>query len=227
MKFSLVNGQRHEAQPNLSGKCPVCDQPTVAKCGEVKIWHWAHKGRRTCDPWWENETDWHRAWKGEFPEDWQEVVHRADSGEKHIADVKTDQGWVIEFQHSFLTPEERRSRDAFYPKLVWVVDGSRRKRDAEQFRMAFLRGAPIGSNPHLRTVLSDECSILREWVSGNSLVFIDFGVGPTISVILRRSLNGRADVASFARCDFIEIYRDGTTQKAREFEELLNSLRNR
>jgi competence protein CoiA len=43
MEFSLVNGQRHEAQPNLSGKCQVCDQPAVAKCGEVKIWHWAHK----------------------------------------------------------------------------------------------------------------------------------------------------------------------------------------
>jgi hypothetical protein len=41
---------------------------------------------------------------------WQEIVHRSDSGEKHIADVKTDHGWVIEFQHSYLNPEERRSR---------------------------------------------------------------------------------------------------------------------
>ena len=39
MKFSLVNGRRQEAQPNLSGECPVCGQATVAKCGEVKIWH--------------------------------------------------------------------------------------------------------------------------------------------------------------------------------------------
>lgn len=147
MKFSLVNGQRQEAQPNLSGKCPVCDQAMVAKCGEVKIWHWAHKGRRTCDPWWENETEWHRAWKGKFPEDWQERVHHdANSREKHIADVETDQGWVIEFQHSYLKPDERRSRDAFYPKLVWVVDGARRKRDPEQFRKALGQGRRIGGN---------------------------------------------------------------------------------
>ena len=94
MRFALVNGQRQEAQPNLSAKCPTCDQPMVAKCGEVRISHWAHQRTLLCDPWWENETEWHRAWKGQFPESWQEVVHQADNGEKHIADVKTDQGWV-------------------------------------------------------------------------------------------------------------------------------------
>ena len=111
MKFALVNDQRHEAAPGLSGRCMSCDQAMVAKCGNVKVWHWAHKGRRTCDLWWENETEWHRTWKGRFPENWQEVVHKDDAGEKHIADVKTDQGWVIEFQHSHIKPEERHSRD--------------------------------------------------------------------------------------------------------------------
>ena len=51
------------------------------------------KGRRFCDPWWENETEWHRAWKDQFPADWQEIVHHAEDGEKHIADVKTDR-WL-------------------------------------------------------------------------------------------------------------------------------------
>lgn len=45
-----------------------------------------------------------------------------ESGEKHIADVKTDSGWVLEFQHSNINPKERLSRNSFYPKLVWVVD---------------------------------------------------------------------------------------------------------
>jgi len=44
-------------------------------------------------------------------------VHRAEDGEKHIADVKTYHGRVIEFQHSYLKPVERRSRQA-------VVDNS-------------------------------------------------------------------------------------------------------
>jgi competence CoiA-like predicted nuclease len=147
MKFSLVNGQRQEARPDLHGKCPACDHAMVAKCGEVNIWHWAHKGRRACDVWWENETEWHRAWKGRFPENWQEFVHTADNGERHVADVRTDRGWVIEFQHSHIRPEERHSRDAFYPKLVWVVDGARRKRDLAQFSNALERGTPTSSHP--------------------------------------------------------------------------------
>ena len=41
----------------------------------------------------------------------------------HIADVKTDRGIVIEFQHSFLHRNERESREKFYQNMVWVVDG--------------------------------------------------------------------------------------------------------
>jgi len=55
-----------------------------------------------CDNWWENETQWHRDWKNHFPVEWQEVVQIAEDGEKHIADVKTSEGWVVEFQHSYL-----------------------------------------------------------------------------------------------------------------------------
>lgn len=225
MKFSLVDGYRQEAQPGVYGTCPVCGEAMVAKCGEIKIPHWAHKGRRTCDPWWEPETEWHRAWKGHFPEGWQEVVHYADNGEKHIADVKTDRGWVIEFQRSYLNPEERRSRNAFYAKLVWVVDGTRRKRDSEQFRNALNGATPIGSNARLRIHFPDECALLREWSGSNAPVFIDFGPGPTLWWILAEMPNGSVDVGAFARADLIEVLREGDTPKAREFEGFVGSLR--
>lgn len=225
MKFSIVNAVRQEAQPGVAGRCPACDQVTIAKCGEVKIWHWAHKGRRDCDPWWESETEWHRGWKGQFPEAWQEVVQFADSGEKHIADVKTDHGWAVEFQHSYLNPEERRSRDAFYPKLVWVVNGVRRKRDAAQFRNALNRGTPIGVNARIRIPFAEECAILREWSGSRAPVFIDFGAGPTLWWILAGTPTGSVDVAPFARSELIAILREGAAQKAREFEEFVFSLR--
>ena len=81
MRVALINGQRHEAQPNLVAKCPIptCDRPMVAKCGELRIWHWAHQGKRSCDPWWENKTEWHVKWQGEFPDAWQEIVHHAET----------------------------------------------------------------------------------------------------------------------------------------------------
>lgn len=224
MKFSLINGRRQEAQPGLSGKCPICDLATVAKCGEIKIWHWAHKGRRTCDAWWENETEWHRAWKGSFPEGWQEIVHKAENGEKHIADIKTDQGWVIEFQYSYIKPEERRSRNAFYPKLAWVVNGTRRKRDVQQFKNALNRSIGVGSHSQIRKILSGECAILKEWGSSNVPVFFDFGAGPSLWWLLKGAPDGSAYVAPFSRRDFIQIHLGGATQQARDFEGFVNDI---
>jgi competence CoiA-like predicted nuclease len=114
MRFALVEGRRLEAERSLSGKCPSCGSTMVPKCGERRVRHWAHRGVLQCDHWWENETPWHRNWKNKFPAEWQEIIHQAENGEKHIADVKTTHGRVIEFQHSYLTIDERRSREAFY-----------------------------------------------------------------------------------------------------------------
>lgn len=98
----------------------------LAKCGTQKVWHWAHKGRLTCDPWWEPETEWHRAWKNQFPISWQEVPLRSkETGELHIADVQTPHGLVMEFQHSAIDPAELASRERFYENMLWVVDGTR------------------------------------------------------------------------------------------------------
>lgn len=96
----------------------------VAKCGPRLMHHWAHASKRNCDPWWENETPWHRAWKSLFPEACREVGHVAPDGEIHRADIKTPTGIVIEVQHSAMTDAERLSREAFYGNLVWIVDGS-------------------------------------------------------------------------------------------------------
>jgi len=224
MKFALINGQRQEAQPNLSSKCPTCDHPMVAKCGEVKIWHWAHQGRRFCDPWWENETEWHRGWKGQFPVNWQEVVHQAETGEKHISDVKTDRGWVIEFQHSYLKPEERRSRDTFYPKLIWVVDGTRRKRDRAQLLNAWKEGVPVGANSLVRRTFSDNCALLREWAGSNAPIFFDLGEMQALWWLFAKSTNGSAYVAPYPRAKFIESHRGAATEIAREFDEFVNDI---
>ena len=95
----------------------------LAKCGTRVMHHWAHVSRRNCDPWWENETNWHREWKAKFPEECREVSHTAPDGELHRADIKTPTGIVIEVQHSTMTDQELESRETFYRNLVWIVDG--------------------------------------------------------------------------------------------------------
>ncbi|KVD23153.1 CoiA-like domain protein [Burkholderia ubonensis] len=123
MQFAMVEDERREAFPGGHGICPACGAATIAKCGPRVMHHWAHASRRDCDPWWENETPWHREWKDLFPADCREISHVAPDGEIHRADIKTPTGIVVEVQHSAMTDAERTSREAFYGNLVWVIDG--------------------------------------------------------------------------------------------------------
>lgn len=174
MRFALVNNKLQEAAPGAKGLCPGCRQTVVAKCGIQKVHHWAHKGARTCDNWWEPETEWHRRWKNNFPVEWQEIfLPDGRTGEKHIADVRTPHGLVIEFQHSHIQPEERISREKFYNNLVWVVDGRRLKRDYQRF----LRNREhfhLGTDGIYKVDDFLEC-FHPSWVGSSVPVIFDFG----------------------------------------------------
>ena len=136
MQFALVNGRRSEARTGERGTCPDCGAAMLAKCGTRVMHHWAHASRRNCDPWWENETNWHREWKSKFPEECREVSHTAPDGEIHRADIKTPTGIVIEVQHSTMTDQERESRESFYRNLIWILDG-------RSFRKSFHLGCML------------------------------------------------------------------------------------
>jgi hypothetical protein len=135
MQYSLVNNEKVEAFPKGKGICPMCQAPTIAKCGTRNINHWAHDRKMNCDPWWENETEWHRNWKNLFAIECREITHFAEDGEMHRADIKTKTNIIIEFQHSAITDEERLSREIFYKNLVWVVDGRPFKENFDLYHM--------------------------------------------------------------------------------------------
>lgn len=224
MKFSIVNGEKREPQKGLSGVCPNCGSPTISKCGNKKIHHWAHKSKLECDPWWENETEWHRDWKNHFHINWQEVVHKDEvTGEKHIADVKTDQGWIIEFQHSYIRPEERKARNVFYKKIAWVVDGNRLKGDLDRIKSAIENGKFI--SPHIIKVKSDFCSLLKDWASENIPVFFDFG-GPQLVLLFPDISDGFYYITtSISKNQFIEIFREPGSPNSIEFMSLLKNFK--
>ena len=133
MKFANIDGIRCEAtKSGQRGICPGCGASVVAKCGRVKVNHWAHLSGKDCDSWHEPETEWHRMWKNQFPVEWQEKDFIDEkTGDHHRADVHTPHGLTIEFQHSAIKPEECNSREKFYSSvggMIWVVDGTRTKR---------------------------------------------------------------------------------------------------
>jgi competence protein CoiA len=176
MKYAIVNDQRAEPSRAAKGTCPACGSEMIARCGKIRINHWAHKSKQNCDPWWEKETAWHREWKNCFDAEWQEVVHRDEiTGEIHIADVTTPHGWNIEIQHSPMDDEERKARNSFYKKIAWVIDGTRRKTDIDQLNRLLTNGVPLKTKfPTVAVNPDNKNRLLTEWHNKDSLVFFDF-----------------------------------------------------
>jgi len=74
------------------------------------------------------ETPWHRDWKNAFPVTYREKTFIDQQfNQFHRADVFTSCGTTIEFQNSPISVLELKSREAFYPKLVWVINGKKFK----------------------------------------------------------------------------------------------------
>lgn len=114
---SALNNELVLAAPGRDATCPQCGGRVIAKCGDIKIPHFAHATLEDCDTWTEPETAWHHAWKLSAPEHRREVVignHRADAVDPH--------GVVFEFQHSHLAPAAIHEREDHYGNMVWVFD---------------------------------------------------------------------------------------------------------
>ncbi|ANO50047.1 hypothetical protein BA177_01355 [Woeseia oceani] len=180
--------------------------------------HWAHKGRRHCDPWWENETLWHREWKGHFPAEWQEIcLNDADTGERHIADVRAENGIVVEFQHSFMRREEMVAREAFYKNMVWVVDGTRLKTDKARFLKNGRHLNDIWRGLIFLTQFPEE-TFNKNWVGRSKPVFFDFaglsenipeGKGKLLWCLLPGAVSRGSIVLSIKQSDFVERVKAG------------------
>lgn len=112
------DGQRRLALPGLRASCPGCDSSVLAKCGEIRIWHWAHEVL-DCDPWSEPESEWHLGWKKHAPEGRTEVVIER-GGKKHRADIVCANSAVLELQTAALPPSEVREREEFYKYMAWM-----------------------------------------------------------------------------------------------------------
>lgn len=204
MKFANSNALRIEASPQAKGTCPSCGAELIARCGTKKVWHWAHKGRRHCDPWWESETEWHRQWKNHFPLEWQEVPARDANGELHVADIKTEHNLVIEFQHSAIKPEEVIKRSEFYQNIIWIIDGTRRPTDIDQHKRMLTETYPQRfDGVDIYSVHFKSTRLLADWGSIGRIVGFDFG-GDTIC-LLTAAQDMTRYLFDFPKSEFIRL----------------------
>ena len=174
MKFSLVNGVKTEPFKKGAGTCTCCGSETIAKCGNFKVHHWSHKSKVNCDPWWENEGEWHRKWKNYFPEQLQEItLSQPTTNERHIADVFIN-NTVIEIQSYSINEDEARLREAFYINMIWVIDGCKNEFDRVNFGLSIC--SPHTEDPCLHMLnWYGRSKIFAKWSKSTKPVYFDFG----------------------------------------------------
>lgn len=130
MKFALdTDGNKIEVQ--YSGQraiCICCNSNAIGRYGKVRPKHWYHKNIRNCDNWYEPTTEWHLNWQNKFPQQNQEVILKDENNTKHIADIRLNNGVVIEIQNSPIKIDEIYQRETFYGKnggLIWILNGEK------------------------------------------------------------------------------------------------------
>lgn len=113
----LYDAHHRLAEPGLRSTCRACGQELLAKCGSIKIWHWAHRVA-DCDPWASPESQWHLLWKQRLEAAGADIEVPIDN---HRADVVFTDGRILELQGNYLPYDAIQQREAFYGKqLAWL-----------------------------------------------------------------------------------------------------------
>jgi hypothetical protein len=92
-------GERVLPQKNIQAYCPHCKDILIAKCGRIKVHHWAHKEAKDC-PYSYGMTYWHYKWLLDF-------------------DGLKSEGWEIEYFY------DSTRFDAFNPSKRQAVEFQR------------------------------------------------------------------------------------------------------
>ena len=210
-RYALVDGVRTDiadAQSGDLGECEVCHGQLRARKGDVRVPHWAHVNREVCDAWHEAKGEWHVKWQNEFPANWRECLVVKDQ-ERHIADIRSEQGLVIEFQHSAMNREEQEKREKFYGKMIWVVDGTRLKNDKARF-IKNVNGEikalpnPLTGKPTGFWIVFDVKNVFpRAWLNCSVPVLFDFGMDSLLCLLPERTRQGYALAIKVARAQLI------------------------
>jgi hypothetical protein len=113
-----VDGERALATKEIRrAACADCTTPMIAKCGDVKVWHWAHASEQPGCPS-AGESEWHLQWKATGLEGTQEIA----VGSRR-ADVLAPGGYAVEFQASSMSGAEVLAREKDWKrKLIWIFD---------------------------------------------------------------------------------------------------------
>jgi competence CoiA-like predicted nuclease len=135
MIWATKNNKRIRASPKEKATCPLCNQEVIAKCGEIKIWHWAHKNKTDCE--FEPETKEHLNMKFFLKDKLPHLIIEYNLGFA-IADLydKID-NVAIEVQHSPISKDKFLERTKNYSNngisVLWIFDNCLLKENCPEF----------------------------------------------------------------------------------------------
>ena len=126
MLYALHNNDYALARPGLNAQCPYCLSDVISKCGNIKIWHWAHAVKTDACAY-KEMSEWHikhqlaaeiNGWKLE-----QKIGN--DAIGYRIADCMYKNN-IIELQKSSISDNEIVMRNAHYnvfgKNIHWLFD---------------------------------------------------------------------------------------------------------
>jgi hypothetical protein len=129
MKYALVNDCKvhikNVERGTIGSDCWFSKNAVKACKGHYKQ-YWKYIDEKPVLPeGYENETDWHVAWKDSLRDEYVEVI--CGENNEHRADIKTPE-YVIEIQKSPISYDAAKERSLFYSKLnkdtrmLWIVN---------------------------------------------------------------------------------------------------------
>ena len=109
----------------IHGYCLDCGKEVISKCGTIVSHHFAHVADSDCgSQYHDHKTEWHQSWQHSvipaLPGKNVEVTIEKDTAIKR-ADLISNSGFIIEFQHSPLSIIERQEREKHYGNMLWVI----------------------------------------------------------------------------------------------------------
>ena len=124
MLYAILDGVKSPAIPDANGICPICKKEVFSRCGQVYVWHWAHRAHKGCisDSFVRPDSFFYVMWKKFFGAEKSEIlIHK--KGEVHIADIVSKDDLVIMLYDSRISKKIISNiEDFFGERMFWVID---------------------------------------------------------------------------------------------------------
>lgn len=187
MLTARVGSEIIRAGRNLKGKdfvyrcrdphCKAPDMLLVAGERAIRIPHFRHKTDTGCKCGM-GETAWHLEWKSHFDRVEVDMGIDPENGEMNRADALTDDGVVLEFQHSPISLQEQESRERFYTSkggMLWIVDANKTRYLKRLERIELFSSMDIPTGEPLKHVPFPDEAFNELWTNRPVGVIFDYG----------------------------------------------------